>query len=150
MNSTYKRLLGILLAYSLGMMSCKEERIRKVKISESTCERITSSLGCEDSTLFMLTIKGSAKGTSLYIFHPNEPPDSVLLDCGKWSTEEDYHCFRESNQPNKIEFEYVAYLRCIPENAFFGALDFDLRSSRPSSLFGGATEFENKVTLNCR
>ncbi|WP_258098126.1 hypothetical protein [Marinoscillum pacificum] len=142
--------LIIIPFFALSLMACKEERIRKVKITESTCDRIISSLGCEDSSLFKLTIKGSAKGTSLYILESNEPPDSVILDCGVWSKEDDYHCFRENNQPNKIEFEYIAYLRCIPENAFFGTLDFDFRSSLPSSWFGTGSDFENKVSVSCR
>lgn len=150
MEASKQLLIVMFIGFALCISSCKKERLRSVEITESSCEKITSLLGCEDSSLFVVTIKGTAKGNNLYIVDPNEPPDSVLLDCGEWSRDGDNHCFKESGQSKNLEFEYIAYLRCIPDNAFFGTLDFDFRSSIPSSLFGTGTDFENKVSVSCR
>ncbi|WP_421870560.1 hypothetical protein [Marinoscillum sp.] len=149
-----KSLLNLCLIFlstsCLWLMACDEERIRRVEISESSCATITSTLGCEDSTLYRITIAGSAKGNSLYIWAPSESPDSLFLDCGDWSKDGENHCIKESGQSNKCEFTYVAYMRCIPAGASFGSLEFDVRESVPSSWFGGSSDFENKVTLTCR
>lgn len=134
----------------LILLSCKEERLRKVDVEDSNCQRVSSPLGCQDSTLFMVTISGQMKGTSMYVMAPAEYPDSIFLDCGDWTLDGVNHCVRESGQSRKSDFTYTAYMRCIPANAFFGPLDFDLRESVPSSLFGSPVDFENKVTVDCR
>ena len=135
----------------LVLIACKEERLRKVDIDESSCQRVISTFGCQDSTLFLVTISGTMKGTSMYVIPPAEYPDSIFLDCGEWTLDGDSHCVRESGQSRKSEFTYTAYMRCIPANSFFGPLDFDLRESLPSwNAFGGSSDFENRVTVDCR